>query len=473
LPLEVPPDTLVLPVEQVTPPVETRDSVTAVELVERGRAALSEERVSSAIGSFREALEADSLSVDAYWELGRAHQRLNRLGAALDAWRTLATIDPDYPELEHQLPILQMRKDRADSLAALPPGTLAPLPEEVPRPGAPLRIAAVGDIQLGQAWPNDAVLLPPNDAVDVFAHVAPLLKDADMAFGNLETVLADSGESRKCRRGSRNCYAFRVPTAFAGTLHEVGFDVLSINNNHAGDFQEAGRLATIRSLDANGIRHSGPASGKASWEILGLRVAMLAFSTGEGAFRVQDVAAASDSVRLAKQYHDLVIVSFHGGAEGADATRVPREVEHAYGENRGNVYVFAHAMVDAGADLVLGHGPHVLRGMERYRERLIAYSLGNFSSWHGFNLRGPLGISVILYATLAPNGVLLAAELVPVFLDSPGIPTPDPDRRAVDIIRSLSEDDFGYTLFDQGGQYQRLPRNAQQRDQAGGKPRSE
>ena len=142
-------------------------------------------------------------------------------------------------------------------------------------------------------------------------------------------------------------------------------------------------------------------------------------------------------------------------AEGAGATRVPKASEQAYGEDRGDVYAFARSMVDAGADLVLGHGPHVLRGMEVYNGRLIAYSLGNFSAWENFNLRGPLGLSVILYATIAPNGVITEAEIVPVYLADPGIPTPDGQRRAIDIIRTLSGEDLGGPLFDSNGTWRR------------------
>ena len=160
-------------------------------------------------------------------------------------------------------------------------------------------------------------------------------------------------------------------------------------------------------------------------------------------------------MRAAARDHDLVFVSFHGGAEGATQTRVPRREETAYGENRGDVFAFSRAMVDAGADLVLGHGPHVLRGMEIYRGRLIAYSLGNFSSWNGFNLRGALGISAVLTVSLASNGVALDASLSPVRLVRPGIPTPDPAAEAIATVRRLSESDFGDPMFDAMGTWRR------------------
>ena len=459
------PDSVAAPVMVPDPvPVTPEVTVTGVRLpdAERARRLVMEGRAlvedsaafDAAVGKFLDAIAADSLHGDAYWELGWAYQHRDEWDEGLRAWRSLQRIDPAYPGLARDLPILEMRRDRAAVRDTLVPGT--PLAaEEEPRPGTPIRIAAVGDIQLGRSWPEDNPILPPNNAAPMFSRVDHWLRAADITFGNLETVLADSGQSTKCRRGSRNCYAFRAPTDYAGTLRRVGFDVLSVNNNHAGDFGGYGRRATVRALDRHDVRHAGSTSGVASWESNGLRIALLAFSTGDGPYRVQDIESAGGTVMAADLEHDLVIVSFHGGAEGSGATRIPKTTEIAYGEDRGDVYAFSRAMVDAGADLVLGHGPHVLRGMEIYRGRLIAYSLGNFSAWHGFNLTGPLGLSAVLNVTLAINGVVTAAEINSVFLDDPGVPTPDPERRAVDIVRRLSRDDLGSALFDQAGRYRR------------------
>jgi poly-gamma-glutamate capsule biosynthesis protein CapA/YwtB (metallophosphatase superfamily) len=434
------------------------DPARALELIEDGRALLQAGTdIDGAIARFQEAIATDSAATAAHWELGRAFQMGQRWTEAVAAWETLEQLDPNHPGLAMHFPILRMRKDRAEALASLPVGVEVSPPEEKPRDGVPIRLSAVGDIQLGAAWPEAAAQLPPDNARGILMRVAHLLQRAEITFGNLETVLADSGESTKCRRGSRNCYAFRVPAAYAATLGDVGFDVVSANNNHAADFGEAGQQATVNALEAAQILHSGSLSGVASWETNGLRIAMIAFSTGDGPYRVQDIETARQLVIEAGRDHDLVIVSFHGGAEGGGAQRVPRAVERAYGENRGNVYAFSHTLVDAGADLILGHGPHVLRGMEIYRGRLIAYSLGNFASWHGFNLTDALGLSAVLNVTLAPNGVVTEASIDPVYLEEPGIPTPDPQRRAIEIVRRLSRLDFGNSLFDPTGRWVRQP----------------
>ena len=380
-------------------------------------------------------------------------ERRENWGEAAEHWQEVVRLEPDYRTANDRLAITSMRRDLAVHDFSTNGGVF-PVEQE-PRPGPILTAVAVGDIQLGMGWPESRRRLPPEDARPVFQRIQDSLRTGDIVFGNLETVLADTGQSTKCRAGSRNCFAFRAPTAHANTLRRSGFTVLSINNNHSGDFGNLGRRTTIQALDNAGLLHSGPTSGVASWETKGLKIALIAFSTGGGPYRVQDIENAKRTVAEADRAHDVVIVSFHGGAEGQAANHVPKRVEHAFGENRGDVYAFAHGLVDAGADLILGHGPHVLRGVEIYKGRFIAYSLGNFSSWRTFSLRGNLGISAILRVSFAINGVVTEAELIPVVLEDPGIPTLDPQRRAISIIRNLSETDFSDPVFDVHGRYRR------------------
>jgi hypothetical protein len=181
----------------------------------------------------------------------------------------------------------------------------------------------------------------------------------------------------------------------------------------------------------------------ARWTAKGRSLSCIAFAFDDDSYNLLDIGAARTAVRRLARTADIVIVSFHGGAEGASAVHVPRGMERAFGERRGNLRAFAHAMVDAGADLVLGHGPHVVRGMEVYRHRLIAYSLGNFATYAMFNLSGPTGISLVLEAHLARDGTFLGGRVHPTMQEKPGGARRDRDARIVPLLRRLSREDFG------------------------------
>jgi hypothetical protein len=326
-----------------------------------------------------------------------------------------------------------------------PPAPAVPAPAPAPpvaaAPAAPpdcrtLRIAAVGDMMLGTDFPEDT--LPPDDARGLLAAVAPTLRAADIAFGNVEGVLMDGGEPVKKCQDPSVCYLFRSPARYALTLADAGFDVVSLANNHARDFGEAGRDASMAALDAAGIRHSGRIGDVASWEQAGRRIALVAFSFTTGSHPLNDTAGGQALVAELAATHDLVLVSFHGGAEGGDATRLPFTEERFFGENRGNVVAFARAMVDAGADLVIGHGPHVPRALEVYRERLVAYSLGNFATWFGISVAGMKGYAPILEATLDGEGRLLEGRVVSALQARPAGVVPDEAQRAFRLMREVT-----------------------------------
>jgi hypothetical protein len=325
---------------------------------------------------------------------------------------------------------------------ATPPETPAPTPTEK---AAPLTIAAVGDVMLGSGFPDETGgLLPPDDGAHLLDEVAPVLRAADLAFGNLEGPLADTGTSEKCARSKPGrCYAFRVPTRYAKLLAGAGFRVVSVANNHAGDFGEAGRASTRAALQANGIRWAGAAGEVTRVEVKGRRVAVVAFSTSGGNPDVRDLPEAARLVREAREGADLVLVSFHGGAEGADRQHVPPGHEEFLGEDRGDLRAFARTVVDAGADLVIGHGPHVVRGMEVVRGKLVAYSLGNFATYGGMNLSGPNGLSLVLEVRIAPDGTFLGGRIHPARQERPGGPRLDPGGAVIPVVRRLSQEDFG------------------------------
>jgi hypothetical protein len=133
----------------------------------------------------------------------------------------------------------------------------------------------------------------------------------------------------------------------------------------------------------------------------------------------------------------------HAGAEGADAIHVPSGTEYFLGENRGDSRRFAHAVIDAGADLVVGSGPHVIRGVEWYHGRLIAYSTGNFAGYHNFGLGGTLSLSGIVRVTLRPDGSFVKGRWVPVRLVDPGLPRLDSSKGSLHLVALLSKEDFG------------------------------
>ena len=342
------------------------------------------------------------------------------------------------------------RDDRPVDIEALPVPEAALIPK-LPVEG-PIRIKAVGDIMLGTDYPEDR--LPPDDGTAQLAQVAVLLKDADLTFGNLEGVLADGLAPTKTCKDPSVCYLFRSPTRFAEALKGAGIDVVSLANNHARDFGEPGRDASIQALRMAWIRQSGRETDVAKWVVAGRQVALIAFAPNPGNHSLLDVAGATAKVRELAERHDLVIVSFHGGGEGADRTRVVKGMEEFRGEQRGDLVAFSHAVIDAGADLVIGHGPHVPRALELYQERLIAYSLGNFATWYGISINGVAGLAPILEVTLDEQGRLLAGAIHSNFQRRPEGVTPDPEQRAAKLIRDLTRKDFkggGLRFKDDGG----------------------
>lgn len=325
--------------------------------------------------------------------------------------------------------------------------TATPTPKKVKKIEKPktITIAAGGDIMLGSPFPAD-IRMPPNDGRDLLKPVTPIFQAADIAFGNLEGPLADGGISPKCgAKGRPNCFAFRMPTRYANYLKAAGFDVMSLANNHALDFGDKGRLTTRQTLDKLGIKHAGSDKGRFSTaylDVKGKKVAFVAFATNSVSLNVNKLAEARRAVQQADKKADIVVVSFHGGAEGAKAMRVPRRTEIFFREKRGNLPLFSKTVIDAGADLVIGHGPHVLRGMEIYKNRLIAYSLGNFATYGWFRLKGPTAETLVLEVEIDGEGKFVSGKIHPFVLRARGILTPDKTNSATRTIRRLSRLDF-------------------------------
>ena len=313
---------------------------------------------------------------------------------------------------------------------------VAAAPARPKLPPGVVTIAATGDIVMGST-----LNLPTDGGRSFFSDVEADLA-GDVVLGNLEGTLSTGGAS-KCAPASTRCFAFQTPPAYARWLAAAGFTVLNLANNHAYDFGESGLRQTLAALDRVGLAHTGR-PGQVTVQTVGqIRVALVGFAAYPWAASLTDIPAATRLVRKASRAADVVIVTMHAGAEGADRQHVRRGTERFLGENRGDVLRFGHAVVDAGADLVVGHGPHVLRGMEWYKGRLIAYSLGNFAGYKVFALRGPLSTSAILRVSLRGDGTFETGRIVPTRLDRNGVPALDPAEAAHGVVRTLSRQDFG------------------------------
>ncbi len=407
---------------------------------EAGVRALKAKDGTTAEAALARCVAADPERNDCRWELGWAHWLQSDFDAVVVTWEEVLRRDPDHAEAKKYL--AEARDNVA--LQARVAQSRQDVPAEIspPSEGAALRLRAVGDVMLGTDFP--AGHLPPDDGAHLLDDVAPWLEDADLTFANLEGPLCDSGKTTKCGSGG-NCYAFRSPTRYGAYVRDAGVDLASVANNHANDFGAACMAETTATLDGLGITWSGVPGTIGFTRSQGLTIALVAFHTSPSSNHLNDLDGAVALVRTAAQRAHVVIVSFHGGAEGSKALHVPQGRETFYGEDRGDLRRFTHAVVDAGADVVLGHGPHVLRGMEIYRDRLIAYSLGNFATYGRFNLSGPLGIGGVLEVEVDGEGRFVAGQLLPTRQEGRGVPVIDEGAAALDLVRTLSAEDFPET----------------------------
>jgi hypothetical protein len=273
------------------------------------------------------------------------------------------------------------------------------------------------------------------------APVVGPLRGADLAFGNLEETLSALPDS-KCG-GSPNCFAFQAPPSMARLMPVAGFDIMNLANNHADDFGTAGERSTERALRAAGVRWTGRPGQITILRRNGLRVAFVGFAPYKWASRLEQIGVAKALIRKAVAQADLVVVAMHAGAEGSGAMHVPHGTETFLGENRGDSRRFAHAVIDAGADLVVGSGPHVIRGMERYHGRLIAYSLGNFVGYKNFGTGGTLSLSAILSVQLRGDGAFAGGTWTSLRLDGNALPHLDSSNASAQLVAQLSRADFG------------------------------
>lgn len=319
------------------------------------------------------------------------------------------------------------------------PDTVPPLTREPRR----LKIVGVGDMMLGTNYPSPSYL-PANGGKDLLTDVIDILQNADVTFGNLEGTIIENGTmSKRCNDPSK-CYAFRSPESYADHFSNAGFDLLSLANNHSGDFGPEGRRRTKELLEERKMKYAGLAGTDetAVFEKDGVKYGFCAFAPNSGTCDIRNLGRAKQIVSRLAETTDIVIVSFHGGAEGVNNQHVPKRTETFYGENRGDVHAFSHAVIDAGADIVFGHGPHVTRALELYKDRFIIYSLGNFCTYGRFSLSGAAGIAPIISLEIDETGAFLEGQITPIYQAKTHGPKIDPQKRALTKLIELTTADF-------------------------------
>ncbi|HET6818131.1 MAG TPA: CapA family protein [Mycobacteriales bacterium] len=294
----------------------------------------------------------------------------------------------------------------------------------------------VGDTILG-----DTPKLPSNPYGYLSPIVPQIRSGIDVGFANLEGTFTNSTDA-KCSGGT-TCYTFRNPPSYAHVFVRAGYDVLNLANNHSHDFGAAGVSDTKTAITSAGMRYTGLPGQITYLTSNGIRVAFVGFAPYSSTNNLLDLSTAAQLIRKAHANAAIVVVYMHAGAEGANADHVTGREETFIGEDRGNPKKFAHMAVDNGASIVVASGPHVMRGMEFYRHRLIAYSLGDFVNFHNFSTSGVLAHSGVLRVTLSKTGTFRSARLVSVTLDSGGRGAVG--GGSVSFVRTLSDEDFGST----------------------------
>jgi poly-gamma-glutamate capsule biosynthesis protein CapA/YwtB (metallophosphatase superfamily) len=302
-----------------------------------------------------------------------------------------------------------------------------------------ITLSGVGDVIMGAVPGN----LPPSDGAGFFDPVKSALA-SDLVMGNLETPLTEPTGHGKCGDPpSEGCFQFSLPPSYANHLRDAGFQVLNLANNHTNDMGPEGLANTRDALTSVGIQHTGGVGQIASATVKGVTVAVLGFSVYSWGANLNNIEAAVALVTEADAKADLVVIQMQGGAEGSDQTHVRPGHEIFLGEDRGDLITFSHAVVDAGADVVFGHGPHIMRGMEFYKGRLIAYSLGNFCGYGVLSSAGFLGVGGVLKVSLHKDGTWVGGTLIATEMVNGGIAAPDDDKRALAFVAGLSREDFG------------------------------
>ncbi len=319
-------------------------------------------------------------------------------------------------------------------------------------PAQDITMAFVGDVMMGTTWPDSlhGSHLPANEGKMLFDECKEIISGVDLACLNLEGSFLDGPGKRRPMRNPKTYFIFRMPTKYAQNLVDAGFDFAGNANNHINDFGAPGRTSTLSTLDNYGLLNAGLKGRNeiAVGKFGGHNVAITQFSHGANTLDINNLKELERVVGEMKKRGDIIVVIFHGGAEGTAYMHVPRKSEKYVGEARGNVYEFGHRAIDLGADIVVGHGPHVPRGIELYKGHLIAYSLGNFCTPYRMGIAGATGYAPLLTVRLNSDGTLKSGK-IHSFIQARGKgPLADSNNSAAKLIKKLSKEDFPESRLD-------------------------
>lgn len=273
-----------------------------------------------------------------------------------------------------------------------------------------IMISAVGDVMMGTSYPDQG-MLPPDNGFGLFEPAKQWIQAADVRFANLEGTLFDGEPQTDGKKPGPNRYLFKTPTMMGQRLIDAGFNVISLANNHIKDFGQAGVESTKSALATLGLQYSSKAGEVALLSAKGNKIALIATDFYVGKRSVVNPIAVYEEIRVLKKEGYIVLVSSHVGGEGS--SRVSLEGSEMYlGENRGDSVKFARSAIDAGADSVIMHGPHVPRAIELYNKKLIIYSLGNFLTGKGINTTGVAGQAPLIRYQINRDGEFIGGQIV-------------------------------------------------------------
>lgn len=335
--------------------------------------------------------------------------------------------------------------------ASLPAKPKASKPKEKPAPSS-VTLAWAGDLTPGSQYG-----LPNGNGKQQLKYVRKFLEKADLTVVNLEGTLTKEGVDKCGGSSGGNCFSFAAPPRYAQGLRWAGIDAISLANNHSMDMGDKGLKETVKAARREGIKTTGLPGQFTYLKTQGLKVALLGFAPYAWSSDLRNLSKAKSMIRAASKKADIVWVVMHAGAEGVDQNSTPKGEEVAFSESRGNTRLFSRQAVKAGADLVTGSGPHVVRGIEWHKGRLIAYSTGNFAGFNNFSLGGALSESAILTVRLARSGRVRQAQWRSLKLAGPGIPESDNKNRSARTANQFGRKDFGRqaALIGPGGKIRR------------------